>query len=155
MKGGSKLEAGAVTTHIAKVVRKARNLGTGKIDQTALLRSLADRLRGREKLGIFVSESLLRLALLGTAVGFILMLIPISGLTSFEADMLRETLTGMTGGMAIALNVTVAGIGTALLLKFQYFLLDAAVTELFQEISELTDIHVIPALETGVHGQRS
>jgi hypothetical protein len=117
-----------------------------------LLRSLAGRLRGREKLGFFISESLLRIALLGTAVGFIIMLIPISGLRSFEADMLRETLTAMTGGMAIALNVTVAGIGTALLLKFQYFLLDAAITELFQEIAELTDIHVIPALDTRANG---
>jgi hypothetical protein len=33
-------------------------------------------LRAREKLSLFLSEALLRLALLGTAIGFILMLIP-------------------------------------------------------------------------------
>ncbi|MDO8360866.1 MAG: hypothetical protein Q7T08_12635 [Devosia sp.] len=43
------------------------------------LRGVASRLRAREKIGNFVSEALLRLALLGTTIGFILMLIPIAG----------------------------------------------------------------------------
>ena len=97
------------------------------MDQMVLLRSLADQLRSRENLGWFVSESLLRLALLGTAVGFILMLIPLAALDAFDADTLRRTLTGMTSGMAIALNITVAGIGTALFLKLTYYLLDEAI----------------------------
>ncbi len=145
---GKTLEPGVVTTHIGNLMTKARNLaGNTHLDQTVLLRSLADRLRSREKLGLFVAESLLRLALLGTAVGFILMLIPISGLNAFDADSLRQTLSGMTGGMAVALNVTVTGIGTALLLKFQYYLLDAAIADLFREVTEVTEVHVIPALE--------
>lgn len=143
---GTKLEEGVVTSHIANLIAKARNLQGGQVDQTVLLRLLADRLRSREKLGLFAAESLLRLALLGTAVGFILMLIPIAGLGAFDVNSLRQTLTGMTGGMAIALNVTVAGIGTALLLKLQYFLLDGAIAELFQEAADIAEVHVIPAL---------
>src|SRR2546423_8372023 len=61
------------------------------LDQMVLLRSLADQLRSRENLGWFVSESLLRLALLGTAVGFILMLIPVAALDAFDADSLRRS----------------------------------------------------------------
>jgi hypothetical protein len=148
------LEPGVVTDHIANLMMKAKNLNSGHIDQTVLLRSLADTLRAREKLGLFVSESLLRLALLGTAVGFILMLIPISGLNSFDVESLRTTLAGMTGGMAIALNVTVAGIATALLLKFQYYLLDAAIAQLFREVTEVTEVHVIPTLERIPDAQR-
>ncbi|MBL8596264.1 MAG: hypothetical protein JNL14_00845 [Devosia sp.] len=142
---GRELEPGLISTYIGNLLRKA-SLGSGPFDQTILLRSLADRLRGRERLGLFVSEGLLRLALLGTAIGFILMLIPLSGLTAFDAETLRGALTGMTSGMAIALNVTVIGIGAALVLKFEYFLLDTAIAELFEIITEATEVGVIPRI---------
>jgi hypothetical protein len=144
---GQVLEPGIVTTHIANLVSKARTLGENHLDQTLLLRSLADQLKTREKLGWFISESLLRLALLGTAVGFILMLIPVAGLDAFDVQSLRQTLTGMSSGMAIALNVTVTGLATALLLKFQYYLLDEAIADLFRDVTELTEVYVVPTLE--------
>ncbi len=152
---GRELEPGIMTQHIANLFAKARALGGKTLDQTLLLRSLADQLRSREKLGLFVAEALLRLALLGTAVGFILMLIPISGLSSFDVETLRGTLTGMTAGMAIALNVTVTGLATALLLKFEYYLLDEAVADLFHMITEVTEVHVVPALERAGDAGRS
>lgn len=133
--------------HVANLVVKARGQRGRRLDQTLLLRALADRLRSREKVGLFVSEALLRLALLGTAVGFILMLIPIAGLTAFDAESLRKALAGMSSGMAIALNVTVTGIATALLLKLQYFYLDKAIADLFAAITELTEVHVVSVLE--------
>jgi hypothetical protein len=151
---GRPLAPGVLASHIANLVRKAEALRGGRLDQTLLLRSLADRLRNREKLGLFVSEGLLRLALLGTAIGFILMLIPISRLTSFDPGTLRLALSGMTGGMAIALNVTVTGIGSALVLKFEYFLLDDAISDLFETVTETTEVYVVPALETR-HDARS
>jgi hypothetical protein len=144
--GGTPLPPSLFTGHIASILRKSQGQGGGGVDQSLLLRLLADRLRGRERLGLFVSEALLRLALLGTAIGFILMLLPISALTSFEADVLRGALGGMTNGMAIALNVTVTGIAGALLLKLDYFLLDMAIMDLFDTIAETSEIHVIPAL---------
>jgi hypothetical protein len=143
---GSEMKGGILANHIANLVRKSTVGGNGPFDQTLLLRALADRLRGRQKLGLFVSEGLLRLALLGTAIGFILMLIPISELNSFDPDTLRSALTGMTSGMAVALNVTVTGIASALVLKFQYYLLDGAVAELFDLITETTEVHVVPQL---------
>ena len=117
---GTVLEASALTSHIGNLVDKSARQGGGKLDQTLLLPGVASRLRAREKIGNFVSEALLRLALLGTAIGFILMLIPIAGLNSFETDTLRTALSGMTSGMAVALNVTVSGIGCALILKYEY-----------------------------------
>jgi hypothetical protein len=136
-----------IARHVANLVAKARTQKGFRLDQTLLLRTLADRLRSREKIGIFVAEALLRLALLGTAVGFILMLIPIAGLTAFDAESLRKALAGMSSGMAIALNITVTGIATALLLKLQYFYLDKAIADLFADITELTEVHVVSALE--------
>jgi hypothetical protein len=150
---GLVLEPGIFTTHVRNLITKAELGAPGRLDQTLLLRAIADRLRGREKLGLFVSEGLLRLALLGTAIGFILMLIPIAGLSSFDAETLRGALAGMTGGMAVALNVTVSGIATALILKFEYFQLDHAIAELFDLIAETSEIHVVPAIEKAQHGR--
>jgi hypothetical protein len=75
------------------------------------------------------------------------MLIPIAGLTAFDAESLRKALAGMSSGMAIALNVTVTGIATALLLKLQYFYLDKAIADLLTTITELTEVHVVSVLE--------
>ncbi len=144
---GTPLAPGIVATHIANLYAKARSAGSGRFDQTVLLRSLADQLRAREKLGWFISESLLRLALLGTAIGFILMLVPLAELNAFDVETLRRTLAGMSDGMAIALTITVAGIATALLLKFEYYLLDEAIADLFREVTEVTEVHVIPTFE--------
>ena len=144
---GVTLEPGILTEHINDLVAKARTVSDVHLDQTLLLRSLADQLRSREKIGWFISEALLRLALLGTAVGFILMLIPISDLDSFDVENLRGTLTGMTDGMSIALYVTVIGIGTALLVKFLYYLLDEGIADLFRIVTKATEVYVVPTLE--------
>lgn len=144
---GSELPPGVLTSHIVRLVVKGRNTKAGRIDQTLLLRALADQLKGREKLGWFVSEALLRLALLGTAIGFIIMLVPISQVTSFDTETLRGALTEMTSGMAIALNVTVTGLAGALALKIEYYLLDNAISSLFTTITEVTEVEVIPTLE--------
>lgn len=144
---GQVLPPGILTNHIINLITRSKTVGGRRFDQTLLLRSLADQLRAREKLGWFVSEALLRLALLGTAIGFILMLIPLAGLSGFDVETLRQTLTGMSSGMAIALNVTITGIAAALLLKFEYYLLDEAIADLFHSITELTEVYVVPTLE--------
>jgi hypothetical protein len=143
---GQALEPSIMTGHIGSLLKKAEVQGEARFDQSLLLRSLADRLRGREKIGLFMSEGLLRLALLGTAVGFILMLIPLAGLNSFEPDTLRTALSGMTGGMSVALTVTVTGIATALILKFEYYLLDGSISELFAVVTETSEIYVMSAI---------
>lgn len=143
---GRPLEPSILTEHVANLLTKAELQGV-RFDQTLLLRALADRLRAREKLGLFISEALLRLALLGTAIGFILMLVPIAHLDGFEADTLRGALSGMTSGMSVALTVTVTGIACALVLKFQYYMLDDAIAELFDIVTETSEIYVMSALE--------
>jgi hypothetical protein len=147
------LEPCALTDHIADLIEKSRRQDGQRVEQNQLLRALADRLKAREKIGWFVAEALLRLALLGTAVGFILMLVPIAGLTSFDATVLRGAVSGMSGGMAIALNVTVTGIGSALLLKVEYYLLDEAIAELFGTITRVTEVYVVPGLDRRSNGR--
>jgi hypothetical protein len=80
------------------------------------------------------------------------MLIPIAGLKSFDVETLRAALAGMSGGMAIALNVTVTGIATALVLKFEYYFLDEDIADLFRRITEVTEVYVVSTLERSADG---
>ena len=82
------MPAGLVTDHIRSLVMKAKAQSAGRIDQTLLLRSLADRLRGSNGFGAFASDTLMKLGLLGTIIGFIIMLAPIATLDA--ADKVRH-----------------------------------------------------------------
>ena len=88
---------------------------------------LADHLLNRHAFGYFISDLLLKLGLMGTMIGFILMLGPIAEIKSFEPSMMQQLLTAMSGGMAIALYTTLAGLVTSTLVKAQYHLADQSV----------------------------
>ena len=74
------LPKGLITSHIRNLAKKANLQGTSRVDQTLLLRGLAGQLRGSNHFGAFASDTLMKLGLLGTIVGFIMMLAPIAGL---------------------------------------------------------------------------
>lgn len=79
--------------------------------------------------GWFASDALLKLGLLGTIVGFIFMLAPIANLSSYEPASLQAALGEMSGGMAVALYTTLAGLIGNILLRLQFqFLADAMQT---------------------------
>ena len=78
------LPPGLVCDHIRDLALKARTQGGGKLDQTLLLRRPRRWLRGPNSFGSFASDSLMKLGLLGTIIGFILMLAPIAGLDAAD-----------------------------------------------------------------------
>jgi len=104
------LPAGLVTDHIRNLVTKAATQGEGRIDQTLLLRSLADRLRGSNGFGAFASDTLMKLGLLGTIIGFIIMLAPIAGLDAADKVAMKSSMSLMSDGMAVAMYTTLAGL---------------------------------------------
>ena len=76
--------------------------------------------------GWFAADSVLKVGLLGTIIGFILMLVPIGELTSFDASSLQNALAAMSAGMAVALYTTLTGLIANIILRFQFqFLADA------------------------------
>ncbi|MCH1541565.1 MAG: MotA/TolQ/ExbB proton channel family protein [Alphaproteobacteria bacterium] len=76
--------------------------------------------------GWFAADSVLKIGLLGTIIGFILMLAPIGELTSFDAASLQNALAAMSAGMAVALYTTLTGLIANIILRFQFqFLADA------------------------------
>src|SRR4051794_1189040 len=141
------LPAGLVADHIRNLVVKAETQRSGRLDQTLLLRSLADRLRGSNGFGAFASDTLMKLGLLGTIIGFIVMLAPIAGLDATDRAMMKSSMGLMSDGMAIAMYTTLAGLLGSILLKIQYYMLDAATARVFSSAVTLTETRVVPALE--------
>jgi hypothetical protein len=145
--GRDALPPGLVADHIRNLVLKAEMQGFGRVDQTLLLRSLADRLRGSNGFGTFASDTLMKLGLLGTIIGFIVMLAPIAGLDATDRTMMKSSMGLMSDGMAIAMYTTLAGLVGSILLKIQYYMLDAATARVFSQAVTLTETRVVPALE--------
>jgi hypothetical protein len=141
------LPPGLVSDHIRNLVVKAETQASGRVDQTLLLRSLADRLRGSNGFGAFASDTLMKLGLLGTIIGFIVMLAPIAGLDASDRAMMKSSMGLMSDGMAIAMYTTLAGLVGSILLKIQYYMLDAATARVFSQAVTLTETRVVPALE--------
>ena len=141
------LPAGLVTDHIKSLVTKADAQGAGHIDQTLLLRTLADRLRGSNGFGSFASDTLMKLGLLGTIIGFIIMLAPIAGLDAADKVAMKSSMGMMSDGMAVAMYTTLAGLVSSILVQAQYYMLDEATANLFALATDLTEVFVISKLE--------
>jgi hypothetical protein len=151
---GMRLPPGQVTDHIRNLILKARLQGHHRIDQTLLLRGLADALRGPNQLGSFASDALLKLGLLGTIVGFILMLAPIAGLDAADRVSVKSSMGLMSDGMAVAMYTTLTGLVGSILLQTQYYLLDEATAKLFALATDLTEVFVVSVLEREQDGQQ-
>jgi len=148
---GTKLPDGPITAHIRNIILKA-GLQGGRIDQTLLLRGLADALRGPNALGSFASDSLMKLGLLGTIVGFILMLAPIAGLDAADHASMKLSMGLMSDGMAVAMYTTLAGLIGSILVQTQYYMLDEATAKLFALATDITEVFVVSGLEREQNG---
>lgn len=102
-----------------------------------LLETVGDELANKHAVGHFIADLLLKLGLTGTVIGFILMLLPMGEIEQFDPTLMQQLLAAMSGGMAVALYTTLAGLITSTLLKMQYFLLDSALTDLINRLSSL------------------
>jgi hypothetical protein len=147
VEGAGLLPAGLIAAHIRDLAVKARLQGSRKIDQTLLLRGLASRLRGSNQFGAFASDTLMKLGLLGTIIGFIMMLAPIAGLDPSDRATIRSSMNLMSDGMAVAMYTTLAGLVGSILVRIQYYMLDDATAKLFAFAVGLTEVRVVSILE--------
>jgi hypothetical protein len=140
---------GLVARHIRDLITKARHQRGKRVDQTLMLRVLADRLKGSNAFGAFAGDTMLKLGLLGTIIGFIMMLAPIGGLDPENREAVRSSMSLMSDGMAVAMYTTLVGLAASILLKVQYSILDNATSKVFAYAVDLTEVHVVSALEGG------
>ncbi len=144
---GERLPSGLVSRHIRNLVLKSGLQGRHRIDQTLLLRGLADQLRGPNQIGSFASDSLMKLGLLGTIIGFIMMLAPIAGLDAGDKASVKTSMGLMSDGMAVAMYTTLSGLVGSILIKIQYYMLDEATARLFSRATDLTEVFIVSVLE--------
>lgn len=149
---GRKLPHGRITNHIRNLILKAGLQGRHRLDQTLLLRGLADSLRGPNQLGSFASDALMKLGLLGTIIGFILMLAPIAGLDAGDRASVKSSMGLMSDGMAVAMYTTLTGLIGSVLVQIQYYMLDEATARVFGLATDLTEVFVVSVLEREQNG---
>jgi hypothetical protein len=80
--------------------------------------------------GWFIAGAMIKLGLLGTVIGFIIMLTSISGLDSLEIAQVQQLMQRMTQGMMVALNTTLLGLVGSMILGVQYLFLDHCADQL-------------------------
>ena len=128
--------------HLRALAMKARP--GARVDPTLLLRLLAERLSAGLAWGALLGDILMKLGLLGTIVGFVLMLGPISGLDADDPDAVRAAMRVMSEGMGVAMFTTLAGLIGALLLRAQYAMLEGATTQIFWDFVRLGETRAAP-----------
>ena len=133
--------------HLRDLALKSAVLGAGPLDQTLLLSPLAQGLRAGLDFGRLASDILMRLGLLGTIIGFILMLGPVAGLDPENDANVRAGMSIMGDGMAIAMYTTLAGLIGSILIRAQVYMLEIAAAATFWDIVRWCETRLIPALE--------
>ncbi len=106
-------------------------------ESESLLARLVEQIHRGHSNGWFFSDILMRLGLIGTVIGFMLMLSTVYQLKDNDIQALQQLLGTMGSGMQVALYTTLSGLGCALLVSIQCQWLDRCADSLVSKIIEL------------------
>lgn len=109
-------------------------LTTGRENESGVhAEVMAERLRGAHQIGWFMAGTILKLGLLGTVIGFVLMLSSLAGLENLDLSDIKQLMQQMTQGMGVAMNTTMVGLVASLILGGQYLILDRCADKLIAD----------------------
>jgi len=137
---------GMIDRYIADVIRSREHPGEVEGNAHLLMMSLGAEFRRRTKIGTYSSDLLYKLGMLGTMVGFVMMLNSMGDLSNFDVDTLRGALQKMIAGMAVSLLTTIAGLIGGILLRLEYNIADSLVTDISQTTVSFTEASLLPLL---------
>ena len=120
--------------HIA-LLEWQRNQKTNESE--SLLARLVEQIHRGHSNGWFFSDILMRLGLIGTVIGFVLMLSTVYELKDNDVQALQNLLGTMGSGMQVALYTTLTGLGGALLVSLQCQWLDRCADSLVSKIIKI------------------
>lgn len=111
---------------VSPVARYVFHSVRSAISETDTLQAevLTEVLRGQHQTGWFITGLAIKLGLLGTVIGFGLMLASVSNIETLEISNMENLMQSMTQGMGIALNTTMFGLVCSIFLGIQYLYLD-------------------------------
>lgn len=126
--GQTRLHDSAGSAYLAGLLRARRRRDGEKPD--TLVDLLGETLQGAHEFGWFICGLLIKLGLLGTVIGFIVMLATVDSVRSFDVGAIQQLLVGMSQGMRVSLYTTLVGLVTSMILSLHYLLLDRAADRL-------------------------
>ena len=85
---------------------------------------------------------MLKLGLIGTVIGFIIMFSSLSDITTFDVTLLQGVLTTMGSGMGVALYTTLSALVTGVLIAIQYYNLESGCEELFAVLNQISEVSI-------------
>ena len=112
-------------------------------ERSTLVDVLVSQAKGSHDIGWYVVDILLKLGLIGTIVGFILMLGSVADTASLDVNTMQKVLKQMSAGMGTALFTTLAGLTGSILLGLQYLLLDKGADLLIERILRLSESRLL------------
>ncbi len=110
-----------------------------------------DELRSPSEILGFIIDVLIRLGLIGTIIGFILMLQSFVSGPNPSAENIQDLLITMSSGMGTALYTTFAGLIASTLLGIQQILLNKNVEQIIASLIRLSDKQSLKHLTTNIH----
>ena len=116
-------------------------------DSTALRDFLNTIIGQGNRLGWFCSDLMIKLGLLGTVIGFILMLASITNVEDLDISTMQVVMHEMGTGMATALYTTLAGLGCGMTLGMLYYILDDYADSVIDRNRRLLELR-LPSLIT-------
>ena len=108
-------------------------------DKDVLINAFESEFEKKISYGLVASDVALKLGLLGTIIGFILMLKPIADLNSTSPEDLKIALSSMSSGMAVALYTTLTGLIVSTLLRIQFHFSATWIISLLNDLAFYTE----------------
>ena len=107
-----------------------------------ILDTYIKKANGFFEFGWFCSDIMLKLGLIGTVIGFIIMLSSLADITTFDVTLLQGVLTTMGSGMGVALYTTLSALVTGVLIAIQYYNLESGCEELFSVLNQISEVSI-------------
>jgi len=114
----------------------------GATSHVQILDSYIKKTVGFYEFGWFCSDIMLKLGLIGTVIGFIIMLSSLSDITTFDVTLLQGVLTTMGSGMGVALYTTLSALVAGVMVAIQYFNLESGCEELFSVLNQISEVSI-------------
>jgi len=93
------------------------------------IRKKIRKIEKTENLGWFLSDICLTVGMIGTVIGFIIMLVGFGTTDASDAESIQKLMGQISSGMSTSLLTTLAGLVCSVLLKLQFFNLSQSLNE--------------------------
>lgn len=135
-----------VDNHADDLATIQKHATLSNYNQSTLLNYRASKYHDKHEIVWHVADGLVSLGLVGTVIGFIIALWPFFNIDEFTFDVVRGLLGDISGGIAIALFTTLAGLVTSVILRIQAQFLETATNTLISELAHFSETNIIPSL---------